>query len=156
MVVRSIITTSAPDRAGDVVLTAGLRNAAEFLKNPVVLWAHQRTMPPIGICRALDIQPDRIIAETKFSASSPLAVDVFRLYAEGILRGWSIGFMPVKATPTRTGLRIDEWDLLEYSAVPVPENPGALTVAIQKGFVASPDLRAWFRHQRDLLAELVC
>jgi HK97 family phage prohead protease len=152
MLVRSIISTSAPDRAGDVVLPAGLRNRDEFLKNPVVLWAHQRTMPPIGICQTLDVQPDRIVAETKFSASSPLAADVFKLYAEGILRGWSIGFLPVKVVPTRTGLRIEEWDLLEYSAVPVPENPGALTMAVQKGMIHSPDLRRWLI--RDVLVGL--
>jgi HK97 family phage prohead protease len=156
MIVRSIITTCSPDRSGDVVLASGLRNAAEFLKNPVVLWAHQRTMPPIGICQSLDVQPDRIVAETKFSASSPLAADVFKLYAEGILRGWSIGFLPIKAVPTRTGLKIEEWDLLEYSAVPVPENPAALTVAIQKGFVENADLRRWLMmNQRDLLADLI-
>lgn len=155
MLVRSIITTSNPDRSGDVVVASGLRNAAEFLKNPVVLWAHQRTMPPIGICQSLDVQPDRILAETKFSESSPLAADVFRLYAEGVLRGWSIGFLPVKTVPMRNGLRIEEWDLLEYSAVPVPENPGALTVAIQKGFVENADLRRWLLRQNDLLANLV-
>src|SRR6187431_1385171 len=87
MLVRSIISTTAPDRAGDVIVPAGLRNADEFLRNPVVLWAHQRTMPPIGTCERLTIQPARVIAETKFSASSPFARDVFALYAEGVLRG---------------------------------------------------------------------
>jgi hypothetical protein len=152
MIVRSVITTADPDRAGDVVVPKGLRNAAEFLANPVVLWAHQRTMPPIGVCQALDVLPDRIVAETKFSESSPLAADVFRLYAEGVLRGWSIGFLPTKAVPTRSGMRFEEWDLLEYSAVPVPENPAALTMAVQKGLIASPDLRRWL--VTDILADL--
>ena len=96
MIVRSIISTTAPDRAGDVILPAGLRNADEYLRNPVVLWAHQRSLPPIGICERLTLEADRIIAETKFSASSPFAQDVFKLYAEGVLRGWSIGFVPAR------------------------------------------------------------
>ena len=99
-------------------------------------------MPPIGTCERLTIEPDRVIAETKFSASSPFARDVFALYAEGVLRGWSVGFVPVKAVPVRpardrpaTGTCYPEWDLLEYSAVPVPENPQALTLAVRKGLV---------------------
>src|SRR5262249_35292638 len=152
----AVITTADRDRAGDVVLPAGLRNADEYLKNPVVLWAHNRyTLPPIGTCRRLDVQPDRIIAETQFARGSAFAEDLFRLYEQGVLRGWSIGFVPRKASllpedeagavggPPRRGLRVEEWDLLEYSAVPVPENPGALTLAIQKGAVHDGLLRDW-------------
>ena len=62
------------------------------------------------------------------------AEDVFKLYDRGVLRGWSIGFVPRKAhrtpTPNGSSLYVREWDLLEYSAVPIPENPGAVTVAI--------------------------
>lgn len=143
MIVRSVISTGEPDRAGDVVVPTGLRNSDEYLRNPVVLWAHQRMMPPIGVCQALKILPDRIVAETKFASSSALAADVFRLYAEGVLRGWSIGFLPVKSSPLRRGMRVEEWDLLEYSAVPVPENPAALTMAVRKGLIDSPDLKRW-------------
>src|SRR4051812_28878504 len=103
MIVRSIITTTAPDRVGDIVVPGGLRNRQEYLNNPVVLWAHQRSIPPIGACQSLEVLPDRIVAETKFAASSPLAADVFCLYAEGILRGWSIGFLPIKTTPKHGG-----------------------------------------------------
>jgi len=133
MIVRSVITTRDPDRAGDIVMPRGLRNRDEFLRNPVVLWAHQRNVPPIGTCLSLEIQADRIIAETQFAAASPLAVELFRLYASGILRGWSIGFTPVRSVPLHGGgMRVDEWNLLEYSAVPVPENPAALTMAVRK------------------------
>ena len=159
MTVRAVISTHDPDRAGDVIVPAGLRNADEFLRNPVVLWAHQRTMPPIGTCERLTIEPDRVIAETKFSAASPFARDVFALYAEGVLRGWSVGFVPVKAHPVRpardrpaTGTCYPEWDLLEYSAVPVPENPQALTLAVRKGLVKDADLRHWLI--RDVLGGL--
>jgi hypothetical protein len=115
------------------------------------------TLPPIGTCQRLDVQPDRIVAETKFIQGLPLAEDLFRLYEQGILRGWSIGFVPCKASllPAENGgdapdspswgrgLRVEEWDLLEYSAVPIPENPGALTLAIQKGIVHDGLLRDW-------------
>jgi hypothetical protein len=160
MTVRAVITTADPDRAGDVIIPAGLRNADEFLRNPVVLWAHQRSLPPIGVCERLTIEADRIVAETKFSASSPFAADVFGLYAEGVLRGWSVGFVPARTVPipaTRGkaagGVCYPEWDLLEYSAVPVPENPQALTLAVRKGLVKDADLRHWLI--RDVLAALI-
>jgi phage head maturation protease len=160
MIVRAVISTAAPDRGGDVIVPAGLRNADEFLRNPVVLWAHQRSLPPIGTCERLTIEADRVVAETKFSASSPFAADVFKLYAEGVLRGWSVGFVPAKVVPipkgrgqTAGGICYPEWDLLEYSAVPIPENPEALTLAVRKGFIKDADLRGWL--VRDVLAALI-
>ena len=90
-------------------------------------------MPPIGTCEWLDVQPSRVVAETRFAQNVPFAGDVFKLYEQGILKGWSIGFVPRKSSKRalndgRVGLRIEQWDLFEYSAVPIPENPGALTV----------------------------
>jgi hypothetical protein len=177
MLVRSVITSDQPDRSGDVVIPTGLRNAEEFLLNPVVLWAHNRSaVPPIGTCSWLDIQPHRVVAETRFAQHVPFAEDVFRLYEQRVLKGWSIGFIPRRAfripprgTPAAGGLRIDQWDLLEYSAVPIPENPGALTLAIQKGWVKDHTLRQWLSgvpddrggrwwraHPVDVMEELVC
>src|SRR5688572_4934177 len=64
MRIRSVITTVDPDRAGDVVVPTGLRNSEEYLMNPVVLWAHNRSQfPPIGSCEWLDVQPRRVVAE---------------------------------------------------------------------------------------------
>jgi phage head maturation protease len=147
---RSVITTADPDRAGDVVLPRGLRNAAEYLRNPVVLWAHNRALPPIGTCTRLIIEEMRIVAETRFARGVAFAEELFALYEQGVLRGWSIGFVPRRAklrpgvaAGERRGLLVEEWDLLEYSAVPVPENPGALTLAVNKGLVRDPLLRTW-------------
>lgn len=159
--IRSVITTADADRAGDVVIPTGLKNADEYLLNPVVLWAHNRSQfPPIGLCEWLDVQPRRIIAETRFAQDVPFAEDIFRLYEQGVLRGWSIGFVPRKAfrpgsrsllplAKESAGLRVEEWDLLEYSAVPIPENPGALTIALQKGLVRDEPLREWLRRVPD-------
>lgn len=159
MMVRSVITTKRPDRAGDIIIPAGLMNARQYLRNPVVLWAHQRGWPPIGACQSLDVREDRIIAETKFSEASQFAKDVFTLYAEGILRAWSVGFLPREAgqiPPSREhpdgSLCFTKWELLEYSAVPIPENPDALTLAIHKGLITDSKLRGWLI--RDVLSAL--
>lgn len=159
--VRAVISTSHPDRAGDVVVPTGLQNLEEYLLNPVVLWAHQRgPIPPIGMCLWLDVQPQRIVAETRFARGLPLAEDIFRLYEQGILRGWSIGFVPREVQREvrpdgSTGLRILRWDLLEYSAVPIPENPVALTLALEKGSIRNRRLQRWFeRYGDDVLSPL--
>jgi phage head maturation protease len=147
--VAAVISAATPDRSGDVIRSEGLAKRAEFLKNPVVLWAHQRTMPPVSVCVDLQITPEHVIAVTKFAAGMPLADDLFRLYEQGILRGWSIGFLPRRArlrAPSidgRRGLFVESWNLLEYSAVPVPENPQALTLAMHKGLITSPELAAF-------------
>ena len=157
--IRSVISTAEPDRAGDVVIPTGLRNLEEYLRNPVVLWAHNLSQfPPIGLCEWVDVQPRRIVAETRFAQGVPFAEDIFRLYEQGVLRGWSIGFvprkayrhgmLPIQAEPSR-GMRVEEWDLLEFSAVPIPENPGALTIALQKGLVRDEPLREWLGHIPD-------
>jgi len=155
LVIRSVITTAMPDRIGDVVVPTGMRNADEFLRNPVVLWAHQRDMPPIGQCVKLELFPDRVVAETQFARGVPFAEDVFRLYEQGVLRGWSIGFMPKRSRPLRDGTRYEEWDLLEYSAVPVPENPAALTLAVAKGLVRDKTLARWLTWAADVFGDLV-
>ncbi len=120
-----------------------------------MLWAHDRVrVPPIGSCEWLDVQPRRIVAETRFAQGVPFAEDIFRLYEQNILCGWSIGFVPrrAKRVPRSDGsasLYVAEWDLLEYSAVPIPENPGALTVALQKGLIQDDTLRDWLRLVHD-------
>ena len=152
MTVRSVITTGQPDRAGDVVVPTGLTNAEAYLiDNPVVLWAHSRTtVPPIGRCDWLDVQPHRVVAQTTFARGVAFAEDVFRLYELGVLRGWSIGFIPrVADRRPGAGLLVKQWELLEYSAVPIPENPGALTVALQKGLVQDATLRRWLSRVPD-------
>ncbi len=152
MTVRSVITTGQPDRAGDVVVPTGLTNAEAYLiDNPVVLWAHSRTaVPPIGRCDWLDVQPHRVVAQTTFARGVAFAEDVFRLYELGVLRGWSIGFIPrVADRRPGAGLLVKQWELLEYSAVPIPENPGALTVALQKGLVTDATLRRWLSRVPD-------
>ncbi len=163
LTVRSVISTIDPDRAGDVVIPTGIQNADDYLLNPVVLWAHNRQQfPPIGVCEWLDVQPRRIVAQTRFARGVPFAEDVFRLYEQGVLRGWSIGFVPRQAKREArrdgsTGLRVLTWDLLEYSAVPIPENPDAVTLAMEKGLIRDPVFRDWLLQESevsDVLSDL--
>lgn len=146
--VQSTITSARPDRAGDVVLPSGLLNRDDFLRNPVVLWNHDRRLPPIGTCEQLTIFEDHIEARTRFVRGWDWAETLFALYAQGVLRAWSIGFVPrrVRMLPRdqgqrgqgQRGLLIEQWELLEYSAVVVPENSDALTLTANAAGSAKP------------------
>ena len=57
-----------------------------------------------------------------------------RLWAAGFLNAVSIGFMPKSYTPRegdQGGYVFEDWELLEYSIVPVPANQDALRLAMK-------------------------
>jgi HK97 family phage prohead protease len=145
--IRHLITTDAPDRDGDVIEPAGW-NLSEFLKNPVVLFAHRHDEPPIA--RSLEIQKAAhgLEALTQFPPKgvNSLADTVFELNRLGYLRSWSVGFVP-KRTRMRfdrdgkfLGTAYEEQTLLEYSSVPIPANSDAVNLAVSKGLVTAKDL----------------
>jgi len=157
------INTKALDRYSTVVLPKGA-DVKHFLNNAVVLWSHNMDVAtpkiPIAKCVSLDIREEEIEAVTEFNKKDPLAVKVFNAYRDGFLHAWSIGFMPmqykqideenVEDINQKYGLKISKddindagywgvylilkWELLEYSAVPVPGNPEALSADDESTF----------------------
>ena len=144
-VITFTLTSKITDRDGDIIepMGADIRN---FRKNPVFLWAHDLRRPPIGrvIPESIEISDQEIKADVEFDLNDEFAKMVFEKYKNGFLNAGSIRFIPRKwdeiklrdadgnETGRITGYHIKEWELLEYSAVPVPANPAAL---VQK----SPD-----------------
>lgn len=142
----AVVSTKKVDRMGDILEPEGV-DVRAFRKNPIVLWAHDKNLPPIA--KALWIKPDgkNVISKMKF-ASTEFAQEIFDLYKGGFMRAFSVGFIPIEQEPLdkkNTGVfapqRYKKWELLEYSAVPVPSNPDALTLAISKGLVKSDSLK---------------
>ncbi len=131
------ISTRARDRAGDVVEPKGVR-LERYLKNPVVLWAHDYSQRPLAKSLWIRVKDGSVVAKPRFHDSTDLAREVFQLYAEGYLNAWSIGFIPEDWKEQGEGFRITKWDLLEYSAVPIPANPEALTLALKEKRITSP------------------
>ena len=132
---RVTLTTPARDRQGDVIVPTGAR-LRWFRANPVVLWAHRCDLPPIGRVDpdSLRVSEQGIEADVLFDEGSVVGREVYGLYDRGVMRAWSVGFIPLKwkviedpATHRAQGYRVEEWELLELSAVPVPANPEALT-----------------------------
>ena len=139
--VTAVISTGAVDRDSEVLVPKGVKLEA-YQKNPVVLFAHNYYETPIA--KALWVKQSRgkITAKAVF-AETEKAEEVYQLFKGGFLNAFSVGFKPlkghspqpdeVKKTPEWANARwiIDEWELLEFSVVPVPANSEALVTAIK-------------------------
>ena len=132
--IRVRISTGQVDRAGDVVVQKGI-GFANFLKSRTVLWNHDQDHP---VAQCLSIDSDAagdLEALTQFpdAGVSPKSDEVYGLLKAGVINAASIGFLPVEVEPVdgknpRKGLRIASSELLEFSFVSVPANPGAEVV----------------------------
>lgn len=148
------VNVASVDRYRTVIDPGSLQTAA-FMRNPVVLWEHgedpARGTLPVGRC--LDIRRTRreTIARTQFH-DDEFSLALWRLYEAEICRGWSIhagADWDRTGRPDASELRDHpDWkgaelvyrnaDLYEFSAVAVPGNADALTIAVTRG-LALPD-----------------
>ena len=141
----AVISTGTVDRDGEVLLPGGA-GLEPFLKNPVVLWAHDYSSPPIGKAQWIKKGRGRLTAKVEF-AETEQAEEVYQLYKGGFLKAFSVGLIgknshaptpdEIKKKPEWAEARriIDQWELLEFSAVPVPANAEALAIAVKNADV---------------------
>lgn len=147
--VAHLITTTNPDRVGDVVEASGA-DLANYLRHPVVMADHSYSIDRI-IGRAINLTVDEkgIFARTKYR-DTPLARDAFNLAAEG-LGAWSIDFRPISFKAMKDekgftkGFHFTKWEMLEYSQVAIPMNADAVQQAITRGLVAVENVKTFFR-----------
>lgn len=160
----SWISTEDPDRTGEVVRAKGMDDR-QFALNPIVTLNHCYWAPPAGRSlwrkRVKDGARAGIKAKTVYPAlpeAWPAEKDwlpdlAFALVQSDLLRGKSIGFVPVKvhAPDAReaeqhgwqnVSLVIDEWVLLEYACVFLPAQQHAVVEQVSKSLPVSAD---WLR-----------
>lgn len=162
-VVEGYISTREVDRDREVLDPAGA-DLSLYKLNPVVLWAHDYSQPPIA--KTLWIRADDYgVKARRVYAETDRANEIWQLVKGGFLRTTSVGFIPLKRVfrsdpewsdtvrklNEKWGVDLEKagaeiittkWALLEYSDVPVPANPYALNTAIGKGLNISDDLLA--------------
>jgi HK97 family phage prohead protease len=130
--IKFIISTGDPDREKDVISPDGW-NTSNYLKNPVVLFAHDYGSLPVARATNVRLDGSNLIAEAEFAdaALNPMAEQVYQMLRQGYLRGASVGFRPLEFqyNEQRGGVDFAKQELLEFSVVPVPANPGALMSA---------------------------
>ncbi len=141
---RFTFSDASVDRAGDKISQDGWVLDA-FRKNPVVLWAHDSRVPPIGRASNISVQNGRLAGDVSFApeGTHTLADTVYQLTKLGFINATSVGFLPLewgwstdKARPG--GIDFTKQELVEISVVPVPCNANALVAARSKGIDTGP------------------
>lgn len=148
----SMVSVESIDRDGDVILAKGI-NTEMFSRNPIVTFAHQYHELPVGRCAWMKKVSGGVRAKTVYTDATETARAVWQMTQEGILRGKSIGFLPVKVRSAtkeeisrnphwkNAGSVIESSLLLEYAVAPIPVNQDALVEAVAKGITTKAMLK---------------
>ena len=121
----------------------------DYLRNPVLLFAHDQNAPPVGRVTRIEKRGALLVGDTSFADAEtyPFADTIYRLIKGRFLNATSVSWFPLEYKPAKDRSRPDGVDflrqkLLEISVVPVPANPAALATARNLGIDTSP-LREW-------------
>jgi HK97 family phage prohead protease len=150
--VESYISTEAIDRMGDVIVAAGWQLDAYRKSGSPVLFGHEQGLtaagiPHIGNAVAMEIQRQGLWSVTRFHEKTQLSREAALLAREKLMPSWSVGFTPLDRPDVRKsddgemlGFIFKRQELLEYSLVPVPANPEAVSRAMhmhRKGLISA-------------------
>jgi HK97 family phage prohead protease len=119
-----------------------------YLRNPVFLWAHDASQPPIGRMVDIRVTGDTLTGTVQYAErdASPFADSVFQLVKGGFISAVSTSWLPLEwkfsADKGRQGgIDFTKVDLLEVSQVPVPALPSALAEGRARGIDTNPIYR---------------
>lgn len=148
--IKAVISTNTPDRYDEIVNPKGVR-LDDYRKNPVVLFNHNSNIPPIGKNVQIAVYDNEIVAVTKF-ADTQLGKEIKSLYEGGFMNAFSIGFIPHKVDVDEQGRKVyNDWEMFEYSCVPIPANPEAIAMALKS--IESPELKSMLTKYKDMQIE---
>lgn len=125
-----VASTCDMDSHGDVVEQDWVLE--RYLKNPVVLWAHDRWSPPIGKSVGVALVAGQLEVEVEFAPgeANPFAEQVWKLVDGDYVRAVSVGFRPRDVRwEVRDGVDVcvcSQNELYEVSVLPIGSNPEAL------------------------------
>jgi len=143
--IQFIISNGSLDRENDTINVNGW-NLENYLKNPVILWAHEHHSPPVGKGPNIRVENDNLISVAEFVGQDimPFAHMIYQLYVGGFMNAVSVGFMPDERvwSEEQGGIKFLTQEMLEYSTVPVPANPEALQLAAKGGIDVAP-MKSW-------------
>ena len=140
-IVPGMASTGAIDRYNEIIKPEGWE-IDNFLKNNVLLWAHQSLIPPIGSVPKIEATKDGLPFEAMETATTnEFAVMIFDYLEAKELKTFSVGFIPLDVDYHDKDrddplYGVIEWvrsELLEISVVPVPANPEALQMFFKMG-----------------------
>ena len=157
------------DRYKEVIVASGWR-LDNYLRNPVIQNAHQYgdIIFTIGRAEKTWVSGNALLQTWRFASNeNPFAKIARDLYRGKFLQAASVGFIPLKwedSDPNPTPnlnpnlaftRRYTEQELLEVSAVGIPANPNALTLALRAGAIEQSDLRELYALLKHLVGRSV-
>ena len=143
--VRFKISSEVVDRDGDVLIAKGC-DFENFKKNPQFLGFHNQHDYPLGIPKNWGVEGKSVYCDVYFptiqelssnpaeaSEKAKLVDFTYHCYKTGMLNAVSVGFIAKDIVPNKEtgGFIINEWELLEFSAVAVPANQEAIAQAVK-------------------------
>ena len=138
-----VASTDAVDTYGEIV-DQGSWDLSAYVKNPVVLYAHNSRALPIGKSVDVAVRNGRLECWIEFAPESanPEAEKVWQLLQGGFLRAVSVGFIPRNGRyEMRDGNEVFvlyDNSLREISVTPVPANHEALAKMRAKAMAERP------------------
>jgi HK97 family phage prohead protease len=124
---RIVASTGDVDRDNERIMPSAFAGSlpAYLDNNPVILWAHDYSKPPVGKAIGGNIDGSGLYLDIEF-ADTEFAREVKYLYDNGFMSSCSVGFIPKQWDRDRDGRVVfTDAELLETSAVPVPANSNA-------------------------------
>ena len=142
------------------VIAADAWDLKNFLRNPVMPWAHDTSAPPIARWIDISSRGQQLVGTAEYADAEtyPFADTIFRLVKGGFLNAVSTSWIPKewKFSGDRSrpgGVDFFRVELLEVSQVPVPALPTALVTARDAGIDTGP-LYQWAERMLDSSPEL--
>lgn len=137
-IITGVFSTGDEDRHGEVVEQKSWM-LDDYLKNPVILFAHDHQQPAIGKCLSLTFNNEgNLEGQIQFAAKEyEFANTIYKLYKGGYMRAFSVGFQNevVEYDEEENKVTLKKNHLFEISTVNVPAN--ALALAKSKGIDTS-------------------
>lgn len=130
--IRFIASTEQVARDGMVIEAQGWQ-LDNYRANPVFMWAHDYSRPPIGRVEP-NINEGKLLADVTFDQADDFARQVEQKYRDGFLSAVSVGWNTLDMKPGNPP-RITRAELLDVSAVPVPADPLALKERQVRGWL---------------------
>jgi HK97 family phage prohead protease len=153
-----IASDESLDRHDEVISASGWR-LSTYQRNPVFQNSHQYgdILFTLGKALSTEVRNGKLIQRVQFATDvNPMAKIAYGLYKGKFLNAVSVGFIPIRwengTEHNDFRRKFVEQELLEVSAVAIPANPNALTLAYKSGAVQKADLRETLELLRETLA----
>jgi phage head maturation protease len=141
--VTQVISTGDLARDGAIIDPRGW-DFTNYDRNPVVLWMHDADVVPFARTIRHVATDSELIAEAEFDLEDPRGAQAFSKIRRGYINATSVRWLPIRTErrPAPEGVKVPdhhkdpdgnvlwfmEQELLEFSYVSIPADPGALII----------------------------